>query len=63
MVQETSLGFPAHTLPYRRTNLPRRCFACFPSFFYPQTSIITPPVTASQRRAVKSAVGSTVTDR
>ena len=27
MVQETSLGFPAHTLPYRRTNLPRRRFA------------------------------------
>ena len=33
------------------------------SFFYPKTSIITPPVTASQRRAVRSAVGSTVTDR
>ena len=33
------------------------------SFFYPKTSIITPPVTASQRCAVMSAVGSTVTDR
>ena len=33
------------------------------AFFYPQTSIITPPVTASQRCAVKSTVGSTVTDR